>query len=101
MNNSDTKIPNATSLIHINQYNTDTQNLEKKIPHTSSLETVHNTKIGEVENKISDHAKDITTQEFNKLTAEHFAARLKQADLLSKNDSDNKQISFNKRITSN
>ena len=35
--------------------------------------TVLNTKISEVENKIPDHAKYITTQEFNKLTAEHFA----------------------------
>ena len=32
--------------------------------------TVHNTKIGEVENKTPDHSKYITTQEFNKLTAE-------------------------------
>ena len=32
---------------------------------------VLNTKITEVENKIFDQAKYITTQEFNKLTAEH------------------------------
>ena len=37
---------------------------------------VLNTKIAEVENKIPDHAKYITTREFNKLTAENFAARL-------------------------
>ena len=30
VNNFDKKIPNATILIHINQYNTDKQNLEKK-----------------------------------------------------------------------
>ena len=41
--------------------------------------TVLNTKIGEVENNIPDHAKYITTQQFNKLTAENFAARLKQS----------------------
>ena len=29
--NLETKIPDATTLIHINQYNTDKQNLEKKI----------------------------------------------------------------------
>ena len=34
--------------------------------------TVLNTKICEVENKIPDHGRHITTQEFNKLTAEDF-----------------------------
>ena len=33
-----------------------------------------------------DHDKYITTQEFNKLTSENFTARLKQANLGSKND---------------
>ena len=41
-----------------------------------------NTKISEVENKISDHGKYITIQEFNKLTSENLAAILKQANLL-------------------
>ena len=59
-----------------------------------------NTKISEVENKIPDNSKYITTQEFHKLTAENFAARLKQADLLNKIDFYNKLISFNKQITS-
>ena len=31
VNRSEKKIPEATTLIHINQYNTDKQNLEKKI----------------------------------------------------------------------
>ena len=30
VNNLENKIPDATSLIHINQYNTNKQNLEKK-----------------------------------------------------------------------
>ena len=59
-----------------------------------------NTKIGEVENKIPHHAKHITTQEFNNSTAEHFATRLKQANLVSKTDFDNKLIIFNGKITS-
>ena len=63
--------------------------------------TVLNTKISEVENKILDNSKYITIQEFNKLTAENFAVRLKQADLVNKTDFDNKLASFNKRITSN
>ena len=45
--------------------------------------TVLNTKISEVENKILDHAKYITTQEFNKSTTENFPARLKQANLVN------------------
>ena len=63
--------------------------------------TVLNTKIGEVENKVPDHSKYITTKKFNKLTAENFAAILKQANLVSKTDFDNKLISFNRKNTSN
>ena len=46
-----------------------------------------NTKINETEKKIADHNidKNVTTQEFNKLTAESFTARLAQANLASKN----------------
>ena len=49
----------------------------------------YNTKISKTENKIGsdhDHDKYITTQELNKLTSENFTARLKQANLASKND---------------
>ena len=60
--------------------------------------TVLNTKISEVENKILDNSKNITTQEFYKLTAENFAARLKQGDLVNKTDFDNKLTSFNRQI---
>ena len=127
------KIPDATTLIHINQYNTDKQNLEDKIgavdtkiPDTSGLvtknvlntkisevankilntsnlltATVLNTKISEVESKLSDYSKYITTHEFDKLKAEIFGARLKQADLENKTDFYNKLTSFNRRITSN
>ena len=57
-----------------------------------------------------DHAKYITTQEFNKLISEKVAARLTQANLASKIDTanfvnetdvDNKLFRFNKRINSN
>ena len=76
---------------------------ENKIPNTSNLVTkiVLNTKISEVENKIPDYSKYTTTQEFNQLTAENFAARLKQSDLVNKTDCDNKLASFNRRITAN
>ena len=81
------KVPKATTLIHVNQCNTDKQNLDKKIrnadkgctsscshlklknkiPNTSSLvtTTVLNAEIGEVENKFPDHAKCITTHKVN------------------------------------
>ena len=47
-------------------------------------------KINEIEKKITDHNHDkyITTPEFNKLTAENFAARLvrlAKANLVNKN----------------
>ena len=63
--------------------------------------TVLSTKISGVENKIPDHVKYITTPEINKLIAEHFAAGLKEADLVSKTDFDNKLTRFNKKVTSN
>ena len=48
-----------------------------------------------------DHDKYITTQEFNKLTSENFAVRLKQVNLVIKTQFDNKLPSFSKQITSN
>ena len=55
--------------------------LIKKILNTSDLATttVLNMKINEVENKILNQDEYITL-EFNKLIAERFAARLKQAN---------------------
>ena len=73
----------------------------KKIPDTSGLvtTTVLNTKISEVENKTPNHDKYITAPEFNKITAENFTARLKQANLVIKNDFDKKLTSFNRKTT--
>ena len=83
--------------------NTKINEVENKITDTSSVvtKTVLRTKISEVENKIPGHAKYINTPEFNKLIAEHFAASLKQADSVNKSYFDNKLTTFNKRITSN
>ena len=39
-------------------------------------------KIVEAENNIPDHAKHITTLEFNNLTGENVATRLKEANLI-------------------
>ena len=69
--NLEKKIPDATTIIYINQYSTDKQNLEKKIgdvgkkiPDISGLvtATVLNTKISEVENNIPVDAKFNSTQ---------------------------------------
>ena len=61
--------------------NTKLIKIENKIPDTNSLVTTTlNTEISEVENKIPDNYKYITSQIFNKLTAENFDVRLKQAD---------------------
>ena len=68
VNSLEKKIPDATTLIHINQYNTYKQDLEKKfgdvdkkIPDT----TVFNTKISEVENKIPNTSGLVTTTVLN------------------------------------
>ena len=87
---------------------------ENKILYVSHLvKKNYKTKINEIEKKIAGHGhnnKYITAPEFNKLTVENFAARLKQANLSSKSDIANwvsktdfnsKLWSFNKRINSN
>ena len=60
--------------------------VENKISHVSNLvkETDYNTKINEIEKKITDHKHDkyITTPEFNKLTAENSAVILKISKLI-------------------
>ena len=84
VNNLEKKIPDATTLIHINQYNTDKQYSEEKIGDVDKKKisdaiglvtsTVLKTKISEVENKIPNHAEYITTQKFNGLAFENLAA---------------------------
>ena len=63
-----------------NTLKTKVNNIEKNLVTATLL----NTKISEVENKIVDNSKYITTQGFNKLTAENFAARFKEAHLVNK-----------------
>ena len=41
VNNLEKKIPDANSLIHITQYNTDKQNLEKKIGDVDKKDQTH------------------------------------------------------------
>ena len=79
--------------------------VEDKIPNVNGLvkKADYNTKISEIEKKISDHNHDkyITTSESNKLTTENFKARLAQADLVPKTDFAIKLQEISKRITSN
>ena len=70
VNNLKNKIPDATTFIHINQYNTDKQKLEKKIGNVDKAipdilglvtSTILDTKISKVENKIPDTSGVVTT----------------------------------------
>ena len=65
--------------------------------------TDYNTKIAEIEKKLTVHNYDkyITTPEFNTLVADVFNARLAQGNLITKTDFDDKLSSRNKKITSN
>ena len=79
--------------------------VENKIPDVRSLvkETDYNTKMTEIEKKLTDHNHDkyITTPEFNTLAADVFNARLKRANLVTKTDFHNSVSSLNGKITIN
>ena len=78
--------------------------VENKIPdvRSSVKKTDYNRGITEIETKITDHNDDkyTTTPEFNKLTAENFAAGLKQANLATKTDFDGELKRLNQKINS-
>ena len=63
----------------------------------------YSTKVHETEKKLLDHNHDkyITTPEFDKLTAEIFAARFVQANSVAKTNIDNKLTNLNEKIISN
>ena len=63
--------------------------IENKIPDVSNLvnKTDYNTKVIEIED---NHDKYIDTQEFDKLAADAFNARIAQANLTTKSDFDAK-----------
>ena len=66
--------------------------VKNKIPSISNLvkKTDYTTKVTKIEKKLTNHTHDkyITAPEFNKLTAETFAARLTKANLVIKTDFD-------------
>ena len=100
LNNIDT----SDFVLKIN-YNTDKTQLEKRIPNVTDfvIKTDCNTKINDIENRNTDHNhnKYIDTPDFNKVAANVFNARLKQANLLTKTDFDDKLSNLNRKITSN
>ena len=78
--------------------------VENKIPHVNSLakKTDYNTKISDIEKKITDHDHDeyITTPEFNTLVASVFKARLAaQTDLIRKPEFNFKLKDISDRVT--
>ena len=79
--------------------------VEDKIPNVSSIvkKTDYNTKITEIENKLNNHNHDkyIDTQEFNKLAADVFNARLAKANLVAKTFFDNTVSSLHTKIEAN
>ena len=95
------KIPNVNSLAT----KTALTAVENKIPSVSSFakKTDYETKITEIEKKITDHGHDkyITTLQFNTLAANVFNTRLVQANLITKTDFNIKLSSLNRKITAN
>ena len=73
--------------------------VENKIPNISSLVRItdYDIKITEIEKKLTDndHDKYITTPDFNDFAVGVFDARLKQTDLVTKRNFDDKLKSFN------
>ena len=74
--------------------------VENKIPDVNNLvkKTDYDAKISEIEKKVTDHdhVKDVNISEFNNLTAKSFAARLVQANLVTKTDFATKLIILNR-----
>ena len=64
------------------------------------LKKDYDTKITEIEKKITDHDHDkyITTPDFNNFSERVFTARLAQANLITKADFDDKVKSFKQKI---
>ena len=95
------KIPDVSSLATKTALTT----VENKIPNVSSFvkKTDYNTKITEIEKKLTDHNHDkyIATPEFNTLAASVFNSRIAQANLVTKTDFDNSVSSLDSKITAN
>ena len=78
------EIPSITNLATDASLNAKINGVKNEIPSITNLAIT--TALTAVENKIPDRSECITTPEFNNLTAENFTARLKQANLATKDD---------------
>ena len=65
--------------------------------------TDYSTRVTEIENKLNNNNDDKynDTQEFNKLAADVFNARLAQANLVTRTDFDDKLSNLYRKITKN
>ena len=111
--NQKKKIPDTSNFVKKSDYNTKISEIESKISSISNLATtpaltaveikflvlviqlkkqIITQKLVKPKKKLTDHkhGKYITTEEFNKLTAENVSARLLQANLKTKTDFDAK-----------
>ena len=89
----------TSGVVNTTVLDTKISEVENKTSDTSILVTTTvNTKIIKVHYKIPNQEKCIAAPEFNKLTAEVFAARLEQASLVSKTNFNNKLTSSNRTI---
>ena len=118
------KIPDTSSVVKKTDHNAKITELESKIPDVNNLaskfalttvankmpgvsnlvkKTDYNTKVTEIENKLNNHnhGKYIDTQEFNKLTADVFNARIAQANLITETDFDAQLSNLNREISAN
>ena len=97
---TESKIPSITGLATTSVLTA----VKNKIPNINSLvkKTDNDTKITEIEKKLTDydHEKYVTTPELNTLGADVFNARLKQVDLLTNTDFDDKLRTLNQKINS-
>ena len=95
------EIPDVSSLAT----KTELTAVKNKMPSVSSLvrKANYDTKITEIENKLTDHNHDkyITTPEFNTLAANAFNARFVQANLITNTDFHSKLLSLNRKINAN
>ena len=76
------EIPSITNLATTAALDAKIKETKNKITNITNLATA--AALTAVENKVPVHSKYVTTPEFNKLTAENFAARLAQSNLASK-----------------
>ena len=102
--NRENKVPGISGLTAISAL-TAAKNVPIKTSDVSNLDkkTDCNTKLKEIEKKVTHHNHDkyITTPEFNKFTAEIFAPRLAQTNLITKTDFNTKLIRLHRKNNSN